>query len=465
MPDLVVREFDRIEKRTPNRDRAELRGVHFLEEADFNNLKAFVEENFGVDENDIESITQFMTCRNNAITIRNYVGVIELPSGLQIEILPKIHFGENPESWDDAAKEKSRQIFLKMLSHLNEFPCKVSNFTNLESRKMHLFDVFINMYATAANELVKRGLKSSYVSVEGNLHVYKGKLKVPSHIKYNAAHKECFYVEYDEFQLNRPENKLIKSTLLYLQKQCRSESNRKLIRQVLNHFDEIEPSLNIDSDLAKIKCDRNTREYCDLMAWSKVFLKHESFSTFHGPNKTKALLFPMEKIFESYIAGAFRQTLANDVRHFSWDVSTQDRGKYLFYNQNEYRQSGIFSLRPDIVVRGDNRIVILDTKWKSLSTRKTNFGISQGDMYQMYAYAHKYQTPEIFVLYPLNAEMKEYSLGLEHPQKIDFWGDECDTILGKKIHVQIFFVDLETILEPNGVLPAQWASHLVGRLN
>jgi hypothetical protein len=64
MPDLVVREFDRIEKRTPNRDRAELRGVHFLEEADFNNLKAFVEENFGVDENDIECITQFMTCRN-----------------------------------------------------------------------------------------------------------------------------------------------------------------------------------------------------------------------------------------------------------------------------------------------------------------------------------------------------------------------------------------------------------------
>jgi hypothetical protein len=61
--------------------------------------------------------------------------------------------------------------------------------------------------------------------------------------------------------------------------------------------------------------------------------------------------------------------------------------------------------------------------------------------------------------------MKEYSPGLEHPQKIDFWGDECDTILGKKIHVQIFFVDLETILEPNGVLPAQWASHLVGRLN
>ena len=43
-----------------------------------------------------------------------------------------------------------------------------------------------------------------------------------------------------------------------------------------------------------------------------------------------------------------------------------------------------FALRPDIVIRKDNRTVILDTKWKYLyKNERNNYGISQADMYQM----------------------------------------------------------------------------------
>jgi 5-methylcytosine-specific restriction enzyme subunit McrC len=37
-------------------------------------------------------------------------------------------------------------------------------------------------------------------------------------LKLNLAHKERFYVGFDEYQVNRPENRLIKSTLLKLQR-------------------------------------------------------------------------------------------------------------------------------------------------------------------------------------------------------------------------------------------------------
>lgn len=49
----------------------------------------------------------------------------------------------------------------------------------------------------------------------------------------------------------------------------------------------------------------------------------------------------------------------------------------------------------------------MDTKRKSLATNeRKNYGISQADMYQMYAYSKRYKTPEIWLLYPVNDEMR-----------------------------------------------------------
>ncbi len=48
----------------------------------------------------------------------------------------------------------------------------------------------------------------------------------------------------------------------------------------------------------------------------------------------------------------------------------------------------------------------MDTKWKRLiDDPYANYGIAQSDMYQMYAYAKEYETPEIYLLYPRNNEM------------------------------------------------------------
>lgn len=57
----------------------------------------------------------------------------------------------------------------------------------------------------------------------------------------------------------------------------------------------------------------------------------------------------------------------------------------------------------------NDRVVVLDTKWKSLCDNEAkNYGISQSDMYQMYAYSKKYQTSEIWLMYPVNQEMRNH---------------------------------------------------------
>ena len=130
-----------------------------------------------------------------------------------------------------------------MLRGLKDFPCKKFSKAELAVDRLNLYEIFIRMFVEETAGLVKHGLKSSYFEKQENLTVYKGKLLVNSHIKHNAAHKERFFVEFDEYMLNRPENRLIKSTLLTLLKQTSCGDTAKNIRRLLTAFELEEPSV------------------------------------------------------------------------------------------------------------------------------------------------------------------------------------------------------------------------------
>lgn len=379
----------------------------YLPEKDFKELISFIEEFVGSEEE--TDVMDFMKVyktkdRNlgTVVKVNNYVGLIQLKSGYKIEILPKIDF------IDDKDKNKTKEIFLKMLRSLKDFLGKNFKNADLKISKMNLYEIFISMYLNDVRVLVKNGLKSTYVVKEDNIKFYKGKLQVSQHIKMNLVHKERFYMVYDEFLVDRAENKLVKATLLKLQKLTSSSQNSKEIRQLLIAFELVETSTNYEKDFSKVSIDKNTKDYANLMKWSKVFLLNKSFTSFSGKVSSRAILFPMEKVFESYIAQQVRKKFLPD----NWEVSIQDNGYHLFVEKNASNSRPIFSLKPDIVLKKENKIVILDTKWKRLiSESRKNYGISSADMYQMYAYAKKYEEngiiPEVYVIYPKTDVMKE----------------------------------------------------------
>ena len=58
---------------------------------------------------------------------------------------------------------------------------------------------------------------------------------------------------------------------------------------------------------------------------------------------------------------------------------------------------------PDILIRRGGEVVhVIDTKWKSLSSRMEDAkqGVSQADVYQMMAYGQLYRSPRLTLLYP-----------------------------------------------------------------
>ncbi|TYB32442.1 MAG: hypothetical protein FXF49_11480 [Flexistipes sinusarabici] len=139
------------------------------------------------------------------------------------------------------------------------------------------------------------------------------------------------------------------------------------------------------------KCEKShlMKDYDRVLLWCKIFLYFKSFTGFKGSGLAYCLLFPMEKLFEEYVA----LILAKKFRH---RIQTQHKG----YSLLEFPKR--FNLIPDIYLPSKN--IIMDTKWKIINSLDD---ISQSDLYQMFAYLTKYKSNNVVLIYPYTGNVND----------------------------------------------------------
>lgn len=413
MPDknrtISIREFGRI---YPD-------GKHIFKR-DIEELRAYIDEQNSKDFTGQSDIEEFLKPIKNGVQANNYVGVLQTKSGLTIEILPKIA-GRTEEATDT----RVRQLFLEMLKAVRSINGKTFKLTNLNAKKNNLLEVFISKFLNESDMIIKRGLKSSYVTVQSNEKFLKGKLLMTQQLRKNIVNQSYFFNEYDEFMTNSAENQLIKTTLEYLLKNSRDNNNLRIIREQLVYFEFVDLTNSPEQTFQKVSIGRNYTYYEQTLDWCRIFLSRKSFTSFKGSSLAFAILFPMEEIFEAYIAHIMKKSIPDA------NVSAQDKKYSLFDRTNETKAG--YRLRPDLVVRfEDNRTTIADTKWKVLDST----GPSQTDLYQMYAYYTRYRhksenVDKVVLIYPYSSSYSENEF-----RSTQFSSEE----LGAKIQVR--FVDL-----------------------
>lgn len=323
-----------------------------------------------------------------AIQLQNYVGVVELRDGLQVEVLPKIDIVPGSGTGD-------REVFARMLEELGtDVSFRSFDRTGLTTGKAPLFEVFVSMFLDEASDLVRRGIRSAYVAVESEEKYVRGKIDFSREARKGAARAHMTNLVHDELLPDRPENRLVKATLLYLRRNSRDNGNARRVIQLLPAFEGVGRCTNVDADFARCVEDRSTRAYSVLIAWCRVFLRGESFTMFKGENVATALLFPMERVFEDYVGRLLKRKALYDP--LVERVELQATGQWLFEGRR-------ISLRPDILCWCANgRRVVLDTKWKRVNGPKD---LSVADMHQMYAYGQRYRADgevmqHVVLLYP-----------------------------------------------------------------
>ena len=142
--------------------------------------------------------------------------------------------------------------------------------------------------------------------------------------------------------------------------------------------------------------DRFVQHYAPAMPLCRLILERLNPLTQQGENQVVSMLFPMEKVFEAYVAAKLPSKLPQ------WRVSDQVQSQSLI---DDHRGSTVFKLIPDLVFTRGSTKIIGDTKWKLIDENDRNqYGISQSDIYQLFGYLKKYLGPqkkrEVMLIYP-----------------------------------------------------------------
>ena len=225
--------------------------------------------------------------------------------------------------------------------------------------------------------------------------MFKGKLDINNHIKYNFSHKEKFYIKFDEFSVNSLENIFIKMTIQKLKKISFNSKNKENLDRIGHYFEKVSILENSIENLKYITFDRTNGYYKNAIQWAKIFLNNQSSSIFSTNNgEITSILFPMENIFENYILNKLRN-LIQEKYYNQFIIKTQDNSCSIFSNidfNNTKIKNDILRVKPDIVIKNKEtkEIFILDTKWKVLNKSDDKFKISTEDIYQMFTYVKTY---------------------------------------------------------------------------
>ncbi len=354
------------------------------------------------------------------IKARKYVGVVQI-NNKTIQVLPKI-FTNNGE---DNSFIVNNLLF--MLSYTKKLSLNETEISSL-SKNENIFEAIIYLFSKNLLELLKKDLIRNYEEKEENTNYLKGKLLMSKHLKFNLFNKAKFYSKFDEFTEDNLLNQVFKATVQKLIKITKSNSNFKLLTECDFILQDVKLRKISRNETIKVTFNRLNQIYKDsfnlavlLLFGNSVSLNSKNFDSF-------SLMFDMNNLFEEFIGEFIRREFKTNFAK----IETQKANKYVFHNKINPNFSK-FQLKPDIYLENNlNEILVVDTKYKRLIKDKLNYGVSQGDIYQMFLYGMRYfnkqEIRNIVLLYP------EYEFNV-NSEDINLESEE-------NIHIQIKTVNL-----------------------
>ena len=215
------------------------------------------------------------------------IGTIQFRDGTLVNLIPDLKSIKS----DDG----SSRILMEMLYSVFGMSTKNGMVDNL-------FEFFVRVFIDTVNKLIVRGLRSKYHLVRGNEKSFKGKIVFNEHIRQNYIHKERIFVEYEYYSQNRPENRLIKTTLEVLSRRTTDSSNIKGLKTLILGLEEIPSSVDGEKDFSQVVIDRNMVDYISPMLWCNLFLKGMGLAGASKDNIPYALLIRTQDLYSAYVA-------------------------------------------------------------------------------------------------------------------------------------------------------------------
>ncbi len=322
------------------------------------------------------------------LRLGSYVGVVTMPCGTTLEILPK-----HTERGDSL--QEGRALLQRMIAAALNLPARETSEAQLRLFDAPLPEWVMGRFLAALDRLLKRGARFDYRRVEEEQRFLRGQLNVAAQLRQPPGRRHLFQIRHDVFLPDRPENRLLRSALERVARSTRQPDNWRLAQELRSLLQEVPPSGDVRADFRRWSDDALMAHYRPVRPWCELILGGRSPLAVHGEWQGISLLFPMEKLFERYVEVALRRRLPPGAR-----LLPQRASEYLCQHEGW----PMFQLNPDLLLVHEDRRWVLDSKWKLLDAgdRANNYGLSQADFYQLYAYGQRYLDGEgdMALVYP-----------------------------------------------------------------
>ncbi|MDP2828807.1 MAG: McrC family protein [Sulfuricellaceae bacterium] len=314
---------------------------------------------------------------------RQYVGVVQLGAEA-IEIIPKI---------DGLDEQGTRTNLFRMLARTRRLEIHEADIARLAAQNLNILEIYIRLFCDKLFAEVHRGLISRYERHADNLPALRGKLLTGLQATLNAFQPERFRCEFDEFTVDTPLNRVLKTTVRFLRRVTRHGDNARRLAELDFALDGVSDVPAAALEWHRLHFDRANRRYESLVAMARLILQNRTQDVTAGCQEGFSLLFDMNALFEEYIGEVARIAFAPE-----WQVILQGPVRCLLEDANGM---GLFQTKPDISgLRDGQPVWIIDTKWKQLDEEERKHGVAQADVYQMLGYARRYPVAHVFLLYP-----------------------------------------------------------------
>jgi len=368
-------------------------------EEHFENLEMFLDDiwnkrekssYYNNEEENREEVQHFLQFlhKTNQLKSNKYVGVIHFENQT-INLLPKLFYDASKDVSENDVKVINSHV-LWWLSYCRKL--KFPNYqTGLNNEQADFFEILIYLFSKYTKELLSSSIYQKYVEIENELSFVKGRIDFDSYITNNLSRGRNHKVScvFDSFEMDNHFNQCIKHVAKLLLSASKDHYNKRNLYDIVFLLDEVSDIAISAQECKKILFNpmfssfETVRDYCVL------FLENSVSFNYKNSLKLFAFLLPMEYVFEDFIFGFIDKELE--------EVKAYGQVKDTFLDTDKK-----FNLRPDLVLKAGNYKFIADTKYKMVYADENDpkKGISQNDLYQMVAYAIRFNTTDIKLFYP-----------------------------------------------------------------
>ena len=350
-----------------------------------------------LDFNELNENSKFLDVEARRIKARNLVGIVKIDD-LTIQILPKILPNVSLKNRED--RGRLIRALVKMLEIAWDIPPLDITITSLPEEMNLIIEVLITLYSIKLLEALKEGFYKEYVNIEEDAPYVKGQINFNRYVQH-WERRHIIPIRYNDRDPDNTINRTLKYGTHLATMHTNSRDNRVRLNAIRDIMYAVSDVVVSSREIERIAFNRLNERFRPLVNLAKVFIKHRTPIYKMGESQMYSFLIPMERLFEEFVANLLKYHILPKCCKDA-EIYIQDETKRIpdLKKPPYLLEGGRFSLKPDILIRIDDKNYIIDTKYKILKLQERMVGVSQQDVYQMLAYTIAFKSEKTMLLYP-----------------------------------------------------------------